>query len=370
MLVALWNGQPLSSIHLKEKKETPWYHAQTFYCPSCRQPVVLKVGELRVPHFAHRRQSDCTSDFSEGESIAHLLGKQQLFHFFQKACLHVELEKRLPQLQQRPDLFVYTAQQQWAIEFQCSRIPVADIERRTAGYVNYGIEPIWILQQKRTLSLSVQKMKLSNFEQQFIRHNTLLTYCPYAKQFTYYAHLLPVTKTQFFTVIHQMPLSQQTFPFAQIRPINEVQFQQYWQLLHYEKPMYIMNRIRYSKRGVQDLFLRAFYTLRLTPYTIPNFIGIPIDIHNELKESIIEWQLLLFAYCQQSGCEVTSIDEWHIRNFLKWMQIHITTKAIQVIQQYVMILRTCAIHTVKDQSENSLLFSVVYRQFIAFNFKN
>ena len=44
-----------------------------FYCPDCSSQMVLKIGEVKIPHFAHKNLSDCGT--SEGESALHIQGK-------------------------------------------------------------------------------------------------------------------------------------------------------------------------------------------------------------------------------------------------------------------------------------------------------
>lgn len=45
----------------------------SYFCPSCLETVVLKHGQLKIAHFAHRKHG-CYA-FSEGETAEHLAGK-------------------------------------------------------------------------------------------------------------------------------------------------------------------------------------------------------------------------------------------------------------------------------------------------------
>ena len=108
--------------------------------------------------------------FSEGESKEHLQGKQQLYMFLQKHIEDVELEPYFKMLAQRPDLLVWTGNKRIPIEFQCSTIPVNDIETRSAGYRSIGMDPIWILRTPAKFSTSptgVSIIHLSKFEEVF-----------------------------------------------------------------------------------------------------------------------------------------------------------------------------------------------------------
>ncbi|HWI56955.1 MAG TPA: competence protein CoiA family protein, partial [Bacillota bacterium] len=68
-------------------------------CPTCRQLLWLHAGEILVPHFAHRRLSDCP----QGRiSEAILAARRLVYRFFQariesgKLPAHIELEPVLP----------------------------------------------------------------------------------------------------------------------------------------------------------------------------------------------------------------------------------------------------------------------------------
>lgn len=110
----------------------------TYRCPNCREPVILRQGAVKLSHFAHRRHSECSQAFSEGESREHLLGKRQLYDLFRP---HVRLEVYLPGLKQRPDLLVGRT----AVEYQCSPLDFQRFMDRTAGYLDNDYHPVWIL---------------------------------------------------------------------------------------------------------------------------------------------------------------------------------------------------------------------------------
>ena len=47
-----------------------------FYCPACRERVIVKKGWVKAPHFAHLPDADCSS-IGEGESDEHQLACQE-----------------------------------------------------------------------------------------------------------------------------------------------------------------------------------------------------------------------------------------------------------------------------------------------------
>lgn len=112
---------------------------QLFLCPACSQPVILKKGQKRLPHFAHKKVN-CQA-FSENESLEHLRGKTLLYSWLKEESRL--LEPFLPKLQQRPDIMC----QQFVLEFQCARIGFTQFEARTKNYLQNGYNPWWILGQ-------------------------------------------------------------------------------------------------------------------------------------------------------------------------------------------------------------------------------
>lgn len=116
----------------------------SYYCPSCKDRVCLKVGRVKQPHFAHYRNEACHA-FSEGETAEHLAGKIQLATYLKMSETNVQLEAYLPHLKQRPDILFEKDNRKIAIEFQCSPISIKRVAERTQGYLTANYEVIWIL---------------------------------------------------------------------------------------------------------------------------------------------------------------------------------------------------------------------------------
>ena len=57
---------------VKIKKKTE------FTCPQCQETLILRIGQIKTPHFSHKSSSSCVEAFSERESEVHYL---QLFLF-------------------------------------------------------------------------------------------------------------------------------------------------------------------------------------------------------------------------------------------------------------------------------------------------
>ncbi len=115
-----------------------------FYCPTCKDRVYLKLGQIIRPHFAHYIEEACAA-FSEGETSEHLEGKLQLANYLKIREENVQLEAYLSDLQQRPDILFEKDNRKIAVEFQSSSIPIESIVERTQGYLKANYEVIWIL---------------------------------------------------------------------------------------------------------------------------------------------------------------------------------------------------------------------------------
>lgn len=134
---------------------------QTYWCPSCHEPVILRHGAHRVAHFAHRRGSHCR--LSEGETQEHLLGKMQLYQWAARRGYQPQLEVYLPTIAQRPDLLLRINGRLVALEFQCSPLSLKRLQERNAGYHQLGIQPWWLLGAPYQRHL--QSTKIAQFTQ-------------------------------------------------------------------------------------------------------------------------------------------------------------------------------------------------------------
>jgi competence CoiA-like predicted nuclease len=61
--VALDNNRSLIKPESAEK-------GNNYFCPACGEPVILKKGDVRVPHFAHKISETCNQ-----ETIIHKTAK-------------------------------------------------------------------------------------------------------------------------------------------------------------------------------------------------------------------------------------------------------------------------------------------------------
>lgn len=297
----------------------------TFYCPQCKEIVILKVGDIVIPHFSHRQDTLCSASFSEGESLEHLQGKEQLYQLFQRLNKNSQLEPYVEKLAQRPDLLVKVDSIKYPIEFQCSSIPVSQVLARTKGYESIGMKPLWLLRtpkKQQTLPPDVCTFSLTRFEESFIIHNPstgsrLLTYNPQYEQFHYFTSLLHVAGKRYIGLHRVLSRNKQTFPFAIPKQPIEKEVVSYLNLYLALREKFLRTAILKNRRGINDPFLRMCYELKIIPVNLPNWIGIPVETVQAFREHPCEWQLAFIHFLRKHKIQINDLSISHIRRFVK-----------------------------------------------------
>ncbi|MEC1261525.1 competence protein CoiA family protein [Bacillus swezeyi] len=183
----------------------------TFYCPACHHKLDLKIGAKKLHHFAHKPGSACPVPH-EPESLYHLKGKRLLYEWLGGQGLRPELEPYLRTIRQRPDLLVNSGTLKMAVEFQCANLNLKEYQKRTAGFLKLGIEPLWIVGGNRLKRSAGCFFQLSGFHWQFSMRNEklpkLLFFCPDQKAFLVLEHLIPFLTNKTSASARYLPLQQ------------------------------------------------------------------------------------------------------------------------------------------------------------------
>lgn len=341
-----------------------------FYCPQCKQPLVFKIGPLKIPHFAHYSTNECENLFSEGETEQHLKGKEQLYNFLKSKGFQVELEAYLPAIQQRPDILLKDhGGRQYAIEFQCSPISSERLTERNSGYSNENIAPIWIpLTPGKVVQKGIQKVGLSAQMKQFIkasdRHHYLMSYDPTLRQFFYISNLLFLQGNSYIAKVQALSIEKQNFPFYIPKTLAKHELKQYLNLYERIKHNYLHSRVLISRNGVNDLALRSFYELRLDLNSVPAYIGIPLKGSEALNVFSIEWQIALFYFLHLAQKAISELTVPSIRFFLKWAKLPETPQAIEVVQAYCRILDSLKVWNQFQKISKDALFQQLHPHFL------
>ena len=162
MLIAVHNDQLVLAENAKSD--------MAYYCPGCGQGVILRRGKHKITHYAHKKGNDC--GFSEGETLEHLKGKEQIYQWAQKHHWNPQLEVYFPTITQRPDILLEINGQTVAVEFQCSPLSLEKLLARNEGYRQLRIPVWWILGSPYLRNLG--NKKIVQFTQIFRRQFVLL----------------------------------------------------------------------------------------------------------------------------------------------------------------------------------------------------
>lgn len=275
---------------------------EVFYCPTCGDELILKLGEKRIYHFAHRKNSKCLPEY-ERESDYHLSGKLKLHEWIKSQGLEVKLEHYYPEIKQRADLAFTYGQHQYCIEFQCAPISEEVFRKRTKGYQKLAIEPLWILGGKNIQRRHSHKTSLTSFHYLFLKENKLQqfylpAFCPQTNQYIQLDNLLTLSTRNAFCHFSLTPLMELRIDdflapnISKLPPISD------W--LRERQHFKIKLLGKRSKETTN--FLTELYSSALNPYYLPPFVGIPLKYSLAIETPSFIWQGLIFLK-HFHGCE-------------------------------------------------------------------
>lgn len=344
----------------------------TFLCPQCKEEVILKIGEVVIPHFSHKAKTDCKNYFSEGESIQHLIGKQQLEQLFNNAGLQVEIEPFLPAIRQRPDLLITSNQEQIPFEFQCSPIPIRLVEERTAGYIQASYNPYWLLHTPKNiehLPQGVQTITFTKFYQHFLSTSNpfLITFHPILNRFHYVSHVVHIAGNRFVGIHSHLPFQQQTVPFLRQKLPTKEHLIQYRSIYIRQRQQFLKNRIFSSQKGVQDPFLKSCYEMRFIPQHLPPTIGLPSLFNEAFREHDCEWQLALHQFAKEQEISFDQLSDAHFMQFIKLFNGE-KKQLLQACINYQQLIKS--IRDKQEHTVESVVDSVFNTRFLAINSRN
>ncbi|MCQ2011648.1 competence protein CoiA family protein [Sporolactobacillus sp. STSJ-5] len=275
-----------------------------FYCPVCQAPVHLKTGTKRCWHFAHQPHHACFVD-SEPETSAHLSGKEDLFHWCDDAGRSPQLEHYLPELRQRPDLYLPGIEPA-VIEYQCSMIPEEVFASRSMGYLDAYITPIWVIginhyhrQWERIrlsgfTSMAIRQSRVSPETHPFSSRYYVWFYDPSTKVIRCVHGLSPLSKTHFISQEKSVTLSV-CKPYQLISPpqkFSPAQFKRYW-----------LEMKKRKRQAIPYHMTREEYMLRAQTYQLnhyfacyPAFVGLPHHSFIHLMNPPLLWQMWVYLF--------------------------------------------------------------------------
>ena len=182
-----------------------------------------EIRKTKKWHFAHKKEDSCLA-FYEAESMYHRHGKELLYKWFKRQNFHVDIEHYLPEIQQRPDIFIERAGRKVAIEYQCANLSIEQLYKRTYSYWRAGIQVIWIIggnQLKKHSAYWVKFSSLMAFSLQSYPQPLLIFFCSKQKLFMKCAFLTSFSTSVSFSHIIYLPI--ETTPFEML--FSSVPFQ-------------------------------------------------------------------------------------------------------------------------------------------------
>lgn len=284
---------------------------ETFFCPACRQEVVLKLGNHRIPHFAHKKGTACPYEH-EPESARHVTGKLDLFAWIKRQGIPVKLEPYLPSTQQRPDILVQYRHHIYALEYQCSTISEPLFQKRNQAYRLAGIRPIWILgaHHLRYQSNMPRYVSISRFQWMFAHHfpfiprPLLFYYCPHTKRLTRLVRLIPLSVRHAFAIplvfpLHSLSFSDLLFSSADLLPPS------FWDEWLHHKKQWRLTFTLYPNKTTR-LICADFYRFGIIPSLFPTEAGWPLHHGYLLETPPFIWQTyVLIPLLRSEGRTVT-----------------------------------------------------------------
>lgn len=264
-----------------------------FYCPVCKNKLIIKAGPMVIPHFAHSSLHDCPNR-SSGEGIYHERGKLDLFSWLTSQGYNVKLEYYLSSIKQRADLLINVGNKQVAIEYQCATIPLKEILKRTKGYQSAGIIPIWILGGNRMKRIGKQGLSLTPTEQNYLqqfpkdRYAKLLFYCPETKRIARYDLICLSGRHRSVGHLHFLQLEKATLGQV-LQSHHAAIFTDQWLKEKKHFRLYLPKRTYAHERQ----FREWLYLNRLYPSLLSSWVGLPITGQWMMKVPIWTWQTRL-----------------------------------------------------------------------------
>lgn len=274
-----------SEIALLKEKEK-------FSCPTCNNPVIVKAGPQMIPHFAHRSKSSCPAH-EGGEGVYHEKGKLVLYQWLKHQRLDVQLEVYLPEIRQRPDILIRLNNKTIAIEYQCARVPVEQINKRNEGYHSLGITPIWILGARHLERRNQSYLKIDQFQLHFIHQFssvlplTLFYFCPNTLRFILFQDIYFSNARMAIGKFHTKKLNKLVFTELFSKQFfSEIELYHLWKR---EKRKFRIKPLRYLY-GLDLEWHQWLYQKRTHQEHLPSIIHLPVPAQYLMNTPPWNWQ--------------------------------------------------------------------------------
>lgn len=268
---------------------------EEFICPLCGESVLLKLGEQRIFHFAHKSSHTCQEAY-ERETVTHLEGKLQLYQWFIRQRIPCILEYYDKEIGQRPDIMFQYQGKKYALEFQCSPIPETIFTKRTNSYLEYDYTPLWILSYHHLQFNFREIVSLSNFHYLFLRTSAanyfyIPAYCPKDRKFHIFNSITPYSIKNAFVRHSSFTIENTTI--QNILMPNTRQYRPEFSSWAREIENYSLKWGLHAGAS-NNSFLQELYRHHLNLFLLPPELGLPVTHSFYIYTAPIIWQTYLY----------------------------------------------------------------------------
>lgn len=323
MLQAITRERKLIIPALQKKNNIQQLRRNDYFCPSCKERVILRAGDYVIPHFAHQRTSSCPE--RQGETKNHLHGKLQLFHWLSLQNLSPYLEHYLPEINQYPDIQLSFRKKHFAIEYQCAKIPAKEILQRSNGFYQMDIYPLWILGANRLQRIGTHMLKIDTFTSrvihQFAPHlpTQLFYYSSQQNQLLFISDIYFTQRNRALARFTYTPLKMTQFSqlFNSTQLATASLFRNWLPL---KQDIRLSNRPMYGKEKEFRIWLyeKGFHVQEL-----PSIVFLPNKAQYRMNTPLLHWQakfVIEFLHPLMQGRSFTIRDIYSYLGFSRLLQ--------------------------------------------------
>lgn len=344
MLRAITKEGDFVTLAILPEHQIEHMRQKQFFCPECKNSVIVRAGPKVIPHFAHKKKTNCS--YQGGESAYHQRGKLLLFHWLRHQYENVQLEVHIPEINQRPDLLMEIGKRKIAIEFQCVTISLAEIKKRNLGYQQANITPIWILGANQFKRISYTHLQINDFTLQFVHQfspnlpTTLFYFCPQSKEFSIINDVYPASTKRAIAKITFRKLHQ--LHFKSLFSMDPFYPRNLFTIWKKEKSKF---RLKRSQAYGKELKWRYWlYDKGLHHETLPSIVYLPIPSQQRMNVPLWNWQsrfIIDFLHLQPRGKSFTLSEAKKFLRPFTYQSDHFPLLSIQAnpIVEYLNLLK-------------------------------
>lgn len=286
------NGKLITLFEFSKQEIEVLRSDHVFICPACKGRVIIKSGSKIIPHFAHQNRKNCQTH-EGGEGVYHEQGKVMLYQWLVKQGLDVSLEEYISSIKQRCDIFLRVGKKKIALEYQCARIPIKEIQKRTRSYLRVGIQPIWILGANHLKRSAKHSFKVDQFLLQFLHQfqdqtfPIIYFFDPHSKLFTIIGNLFQTGKRRMIGDFIIKKLDSMIFlDMFKMSVFSKELFLTEWRKAKYRYRMYQPKKLY----GTELSWYNWLYYKGTHREFLPSIIYLPISSQYRMLTSLWDWQ--------------------------------------------------------------------------------